>query len=78
MMRNNANLSECVTIRNLRTLVTNSASPLPTTIHMAAKGAGTTEEVGPPISGAREQMANSEFATSVPPFRVRTGDRLRR
>jgi len=30
---------------------------------MAAKGAGTTEEVGPPISGAREQMANSEFAT---------------
>jgi len=46
--------------------VANSASPPPTTIHTAAKGAGTAAEVGPPVSGAHEQTANFEFATSVP------------
>jgi len=35
---------------------------------MAAKGAETTAEVGPPVSGAREQTANTEFATSVGSF----------
>jgi len=32
---------------------------------MAAKGAGTAAEVGSPVSGARKQTANPEFATSV-------------
>jgi len=44
-------------------LVANSASPLPATIYMATKGAGTTVEIDPPVSATCEQMANSEFAT---------------
>jgi len=52
--------------------VANSASPPTTTIHTAAKGAGTAAKVGPPVSGAREQTANPEFATRSTARRART------
>jgi len=57
---------------SLGTLVANSAAPPPNPIQITAKGVRTAAEVGSPASGAREQTANSEFATSVPGFRITT------
>jgi len=44
-------------------LVANSAAPTSPVIQMAAKGPGTAAKARLPASGAREQIANSEFAT---------------
>jgi hypothetical protein len=49
-------------------LVANSAAPLPLGILVAAKGRRTVAEASPPVADTREQMANSEFATSVGSF----------
>ncbi len=55
---------------NPRTLVANSAAPLPLVILVAAEGPRTVAEASPAATDAHEQMANSEFATSVPTFRI--------
>ncbi len=42
--------------------------PLPLVILVAAEGPITVAEASPPAANAHEQMANSEFATSVGSF----------
>jgi len=51
-----------------RTLVANSAVPLPCASLVVAEGPGTVAEASPPAADAHERMANSEFATSVGSF----------
>ncbi len=46
----------------------NSAAPLSLVILVAAEGSRTVAEASPPAADAHEQMANSEFATSIPTF----------
>ena len=48
------------------------SGPLPLIILVAAEGPRTVAEASPPAADAYEQMANSEFATSVPTFRFHT------
>jgi len=53
---------------NVRTLVANSGASLLPAIQTAARAPGTVAEATPLASSAREQTANSEFATSVGSF----------
>jgi len=48
------------------------SGPLSLVIQVAAEGPRTVAEASPPAADAHEQMANSEFATSVPKDRVHT------
>ncbi len=41
------------------------SGPLPLVILLAAEGPGAVAEASPPAADAHEQIANSEFATSV-------------
>jgi len=48
--------------------VVNSAAPPLVVIQVDAKGPRMAAEAGPLVSGAREQIANPELATSVRQF----------